>query len=111
MFRALGPFVSLDQRRANARNVQLDFTVRIGSTPTFRYFDLYLYSAYTQHTIHACDCMVNYHVYIRLCKYSCNVTAYFPVLFHKRNRKWREFGRIGKYLCNRSDTARVHINF
>ena len=111
MFRALGPFVSLDQRRANARNVQLDFTVRIGSTPTFRYFDLYLYSAYTQHAIHDCDCMVNYHVYIRLCKYSCNVTAYFPVLFHKRNRKWREFGRIGKYLSNRSHTARVHINF
>ena len=24
----------------------LDYTVRIGSTPTFLYFDLYLYSAY-----------------------------------------------------------------
>ena len=24
----------------------LDFTIRIGSTPTFLYFDLYLYSAY-----------------------------------------------------------------
>ena len=29
----------------------LDYTIRIGSTPTFLYFDLYLYSAYcTQHT-------------------------------------------------------------
>ena len=25
----------------------LDYTIRIGSTPTFLYFDLYLYSAYT----------------------------------------------------------------
>ena len=24
----------------------LDYTIRIGSTPTFSYFDLYLYSAY-----------------------------------------------------------------
>ena len=24
----------------------LDYTIRIGSTPTFLYFDLYLYSAY-----------------------------------------------------------------
>ena len=24
----------------------LDFTIRIGSTPTFLYFDLYIYSAY-----------------------------------------------------------------
>ena len=24
----------------------LDFTIRIGSAPTFSYFDLYLYSAY-----------------------------------------------------------------
>ena len=27
----------------------LDYTIRIGSTPTFLYFDLYLYSAYTAH--------------------------------------------------------------
>ena len=27
----------------------LDFTIRIGSTPTFLYFDLYLYSAYAGH--------------------------------------------------------------
>ena len=30
----------------------LDFTIRIGSTPTFLYFDLYLYSAYAAHYIH-----------------------------------------------------------
>ena len=28
--------------RADARNA-LDYTIRIGSTPTFLYFDLYLY--------------------------------------------------------------------
>ena len=29
----------------------LDYTIRIGSTPTFFYFDLYLYSAYATHLI------------------------------------------------------------
>ena len=29
----------------------LDYTIRIGSTPTFLYFDLYLYSAYATHYI------------------------------------------------------------
>ena len=29
----------------------LDYTIRIGSTPTFLYFDLYLYSAYEAHYI------------------------------------------------------------
>ena len=27
----------------------LDYTIRIRSTPTFLYFDLYLYSAYAAH--------------------------------------------------------------
>ena len=30
----------------------LDFTIRIGSTPTFSYFDLYLYSAYAIHYVY-----------------------------------------------------------
>ena len=30
----------------------LDYTIRIGSTPTFLYFDLYLYSAYAAHCIY-----------------------------------------------------------
>ena len=29
----------------------LDYAIRIGSTPTFLYFDLYLYSAYTAHVL------------------------------------------------------------
>ena len=29
----------------------LDYTIRIGSTPTFLYFDLCLYSAYTAHYV------------------------------------------------------------
>ena len=29
----------------------LDYTIHIGSTPTFLYFDLYLYSAYAAHYV------------------------------------------------------------
>ena len=29
----------------------LDYTIRIGSIPTFLYFDLYLYSAYAAHFV------------------------------------------------------------
>ena len=31
----------------------LDYTIRIGSTPTFLYFDLYLYSAYAAHFVYS----------------------------------------------------------
>ena len=30
----------------------LDFTIRIGSTPTFLYFDLYLNTAYVAHYVY-----------------------------------------------------------
>ena len=30
----------------------LDYTIRIASTPTFLYFDLYLYSAYAAHYVY-----------------------------------------------------------
>ena len=30
----------------------LNYTIRIGSTPTFLYFDLYLYSAYAAHFVY-----------------------------------------------------------
>ena len=30
----------------------LDYTIRIGSIPTFLYFDLYLYSAYAAHFVY-----------------------------------------------------------
>ena len=30
----------------------LDHTIRVGSTPTFLYFDLYLYSAYAAHYVY-----------------------------------------------------------
>ena len=32
----------------------LDFTFRIGSTPTFLYFDLYLNTAYAAHYVYLC---------------------------------------------------------
>ena len=37
----------------------LDYTIRIGSTPTILYFDLYLYSAYAAHCLYI-------HVYTEL---------------------------------------------
>ena len=58
------------------------------------------------------------------CQHSCDVTAYFPALFYKRNvrpcvyiitwcKRSREFGQIWKYmyLCRPSSVAWVHINF
>ena len=36
----------------------LDYTIRIGSTPTFLYFDLYLYSAYAAHFVYNRPCKV-----------------------------------------------------
>ena len=35
----------------------LDYTIRIGSIPTFLYFDLYLYSAYAAHFVYFSDLM------------------------------------------------------
>ena len=52
----------------------LDYTIRIGSIPTFLYFDLYLYSAYAAHFIYIyvtlrcvvlCTCVV--FCYVLLC--------------------------------------------
>ena len=37
----------------------LNFTIRIGSTPTFLYFDLYLYSAYAAHYVYYVRMYVN----------------------------------------------------
>ena len=36
----------------------LDHTIRIGSTPTFLYFDLYLYSAYAGHYVYFNECKI-----------------------------------------------------
>ena len=33
----------------------LDYTIRIGSTPTILYFDLHLYSAYAAHCVYYND--------------------------------------------------------
>ena len=48
----------------------LDHTIRIGSTPTFLYFDLYLYSAYAAHYVYICICIYTYiqiiHTYIHI---------------------------------------------
>ena len=36
----------------------LDYTIHIGSTRTFLYFDLYLYSVYAAHYVYACCLLV-----------------------------------------------------
>ena len=57
MLESIGPF----SLRANARRFfsdeglmleMLEYTIRIGSTPTFLYFDLYFYSAYAAHYVY-----------------------------------------------------------
>ena len=37
----------------------LDYNIRIGSTPTFLYFDLYLYSAYAAHHVYLYEIIFN----------------------------------------------------
>ena len=49
-FPSLGYFLFLSDERPMLE--ALDCTIRIGSTPTFLYFDLYLYSAYAAHYVY-----------------------------------------------------------
>ena len=42
----------------------LDYTIRIGSIPTFLYFDLYLYSAYAAHFVYI-------YIYAHYAHYPC----------------------------------------
>ena len=58
----------------------LDYTIRIGSIPTFLYFDLYLYSAYAAHF-----------VYIYICS---------DFLVHKLCRLSRKDAKLEKLLGN-----------
>ena len=45
---SVGP--SSSERKTEVPKLEtLDYTIHIGSTPTFSYFDLYLYSAYAAH--------------------------------------------------------------
>ena len=50
----------------------LDYTIRIGSTQTFLYFDLYLYSAYAAHYVY------NYKKYPLMVKSSLQLTKQPP---------------------------------
>ena len=48
----------------------LDFTIRVGSTPTFLYFDLYLYSAYAAHYVYCCiNRVLTWLVYLKYYKF------------------------------------------
>ena len=58
----------------------LDYTIRIGSTPTFLYFNLYLYSAYAAHYVYLTiygrlvgpytDALPIYLIWSRFCGYT-----------------------------------------
>ena len=51
IFSVLHPFLFLSDEGPMLET--LDYTIRIGvSTPTFLYFDLYLYSAYAAHYVY-----------------------------------------------------------
>ena len=45
-------YITLDHTIVRPYYITLDHTIRIGSTPTFLYFDLYLYSAYAAHYVY-----------------------------------------------------------
>ena len=51
MLLAIVPLVLISPLRRGPMLETLDFTIRIGSTPTFLYFELYLYSAYAAHYV------------------------------------------------------------
>ena len=55
--------------------------------------------------------LVSYCVYIRLCKHDCNVTAYFPVLFYKRNRKWTRCVYVTWYKHSRVYIICIGYNY
>ena len=44
----------------------LDYIIRIGSTPTFLYFDLYLYSAYAAHFVYGTTTVIFTHALLQL---------------------------------------------
>ena len=51
-----------------------DHTIRIGSTPTFLYFDLYLHSAYAAHYVYIYIYIFMYSMYmcnVYVCIYIC----------------------------------------
>ena len=56
----------------------LDFTIRIGSTPTFSYFDLYLYSTYAAHYIYYVKTAVSKEL-----SYRKVLFEYFSDIFHR----------------------------
>ena len=66
----------------------LDSTIRIGSTPTFLYFDLYLYPAYAAHyvyyenylylSVERCFCLTFYFMYLII---FMSVTFFLPGVF------------------------------
>ena len=70
MFRALA--LRQREKKGGPMLETLDYTIRIGSTQTFLYFDLYLYSAYAAHYVY------NYKKYPLMVKSSLQLTKQPP---------------------------------
>ena len=62
----------------------LDYTIRIGSTPTFLYFDLYLYSAYAAHYVYSSK---KKYIYISF----ANFKRKMPEWFLQYGRRYLQF--------------------
>ena len=73
----------------------LDYTIRIGSIPTFLYFDLYLYSAYAAHFVYC-----SYRVFL------CDVTG--AILVSQNNEMAAILVSYMNPICNLQG-YRMHI--
>ena len=105
----------------------LDHTIHIGSTPTFLYFDLYLYSAYAAHYVYiqtysknVCYFIILLYIYLnqpyqpRLCVCNskeslvhseaskANLDAY------KRKKKWQPFFKQVYLFSQNSERPVIH---
>ena len=54
----------------------LDYTIRIGSTPTFSYFDLYVYSAYAAHYVQCYVSLFKYGIQVQVLGACAQCTVY-----------------------------------
>ena len=82
----------------------LDHTIRIGSTPTFLYFDLYLYSAYAAHYVYICSIFVS-SVFSPLTATPPTLVAKRPLPRQRFFRRWSEMCR-NRQVCRRKGQRR-----
>ena len=96
-FRAL----ALRQRENEGPMLEtLDYTIRIGSTPTFLYFDLYLYSAYAAHYVY-----IIYHSKQQRDVASVEIICCKELIVTCRTWGWRFFNYLTYHLIS----ALIHV--